>query len=436
MSDLLLDTTRQPTAIPVLASDGGDYTAPGEDWDGDPVAVALSAGDEAGGLTPNEGLDAETLNDLIGRLGAGLASIVDAPVLTWDRPQDNQGQPNDNHWSASGVSVGRVTVRVAPGWYYSGVSREVLIHPNITKMFLSYDGHNWTDAGAHGVTGGSAMRGVAVGHSVLSSVDYVTIIAWQQDNNGIVRATNNFGSSWYDAGTLGASMESGVRAIGGFFAGRFYIVARSQLYYKAHAAAMTGAWTRIDVSGIWNGAPPPNPSCVETSPTEIAIGVVSSPGVLHSTDGLTFTNTALPSTASDGVGAMQWSESHQLWIITSDSGNRVFTAPAGFGAITERAQITDYQGTVITGLHAVASLGRTVVVAASDGLWVSRDLANWRLLDVVLTDDGVNLDEWTWLQSLNGKLWAGRCIQVGGDSSLEYTMSRVLPAEFRKQGAW
>src|SRR5688572_24321252 len=85
MSDLdHIDAATQPLTIPVLGSQDGEYDAPGTDWDATPVRAALSGGAEAAGLAPNTDLDAQVLNDLVGRLGAGLASVIDAAALTWD----------------------------------------------------------------------------------------------------------------------------------------------------------------------------------------------------------------------------------------------------------------------------------------------------------------------------------------------------------------
>lgn len=438
MGDLSRDEAKiQPTLVPILSTPHSEYDAPGEAWNDAGTRAELSDGEEAIGLVPNTPLPAEVANDLLGRLGQGVATTLDfAAVNGWaDTLAANTGEPNDNHWGT------RAAVVVGPFGYYGGVYQELLLQFNPAKLFYSYDGHRWVDAGVHGLSG--TPTGFAVGHSVISSANYVSILGWDNTASGVMRVSHNVGASWADAGNLPASYSAGGN-VGGFFnpdhsgVGRFFVCGPSQLYYSDHDD-LSGEWTRITTSSLgWTGAPPPAPLCFASSPTECAIGIDGAPSVIHSSDGNTWAPSALSTDPGDGVKALHWSASHEKWIALTASNNRILTSSAGFGVWAERAQITDANANVITDLVDVCSLGRTVVVSAGGRLWVSRDLDNWRALPLKFTDDGINADEWTWLRVFNGRLWAGRKRQVSGDASLEYAMSFTLPSEFSATagGSW
>src|SRR5687768_17168916 len=124
MTDLNRDDAMvQPLHVPILSSDGENYTAPGEGWDGSPTREPLSSGAEATGIAPDDDFFAQLYNDHIGRLGQGLATVIDSPALnSWaDTQAPNTDEPNDNHWSSAGVATGATTVTAAPGHYYSGI---------------------------------------------------------------------------------------------------------------------------------------------------------------------------------------------------------------------------------------------------------------------------------------------------------------------------
>lgn len=423
MSDLdHIDATTQPLTIPVLGSQDGEYDAPSTDWDGTPVRAALSSGAEAAGLAPDTDLDAQVLNDLAGRLGAGLASVIDRAILEWDPIATIDGQPNENHWGDPGIGQGGAwSVPYLAGTPYA---QDALYQFNAVKVFRSWDGRNWEDLGAHGAP--TQPRGLATG--LLADGVTTGLVAWNRNANGQIRASLDDGATWQDAGALPASFDSSTTH-GGSFNGRFFICGRSQLYYQDDLETNV-EWSRIITSGFWTGSPPAFTSCFAASPTECAFGINGEPSLIHSSDGATWAAAPLPTDPADGISALVWSTSHRLWIATTVTG-RVLTAPAGFGAWTQRTFAPT------AGSKAVCAHGRTVILGGFQGLWISRDLANWRRVpDVRLTDDGVNTDTWEHLLSFNGRIWCARRRQVSGNAGIEYTMSGVLPAEFRKIGAW
>jgi hypothetical protein len=440
MSDLARDIATQPTTIPVLSTEDGTYTAPGEAWDGEPVRAPLSDGEEEAGLVPGTGLGAEVINDLLGRLGHAIAAVADSAALTWDPRAITADFPG----SYTAVPYGGNYVAKADGIRYSNRDGEVLLALSSTNTYLTLDGVAWEDMGVHGV---SRARGPAVGNRDVAGVPYITTVVWQCQSGGAVKYSDILGGTWASAGTLPTFVDPGTSAtsqgFGGAFNSRWFAMVRSRLFYQ-DGADLAGAttWGEINVAalGFSHTGTITTPTCFETSPTECAIGVTGSPCIIHSADGTTFAAATYSPTAADGVAAMHWSESHGLWIILSNTNNRIFTAPAGFGSFTERPQITDDNGNVVSGLYAVTSIGRTIIVAAGNGLWVSRGFGSWRRIpNVRLSADesgGSNTLKWHWLRTLNGRAWAGRAAVHSSASSTEYALSAVLPSEFARQGAF
>lgn len=420
------DASNQPTAIPILGDAGADYPASPSAWAGTPVRAPLSSGEEQAGLEPGQDLDAQVLNDLVGRLGWGLASVIDSAALTWDPVETSVGQPNQNHWGTD-PRIGAGDVFVVPYGMNAGggYRQEMLIHFNPVKMFRSWDGKNWEDMGAHGVTG--TPRGFAAG--LMADGETVAIVAWDNSAGGEIVLSNDYGSTWGDTGADIAGTIDGSPSIGGCFNGRFFICNRSQLYYSDDLSSTD--WTRISTSGFWTGAPPNSPVCFAASPNSCAFGINGGPSCIYSLDGDTWAALPLPTNPSDGIEALFWSSSHQLWIAVSSNG-RIHTSPEDFSGWTERTKPNQ-----VTAARAVVAQGRSVVMAGNEGLFITRDFENWRLLpEVRATDDGSYPFQWERLLLLNGRIWASRRRTVSGQSGIEYAQSAPLPAEFRKLGRW
>ncbi len=328
----------QPSRSLLWATDAS-YPAGSDPWSSGPTKVALTTGEIAAGFVPNTQVPAEKINDLFSLLTSYVDSIADAPALTWDRLANTKdtGQPNGNNWNETGIPIGSRFVGIAPGVLYSNVDAEVLVQLDSTLLFYSEDGYTWVSKGANGILGGNP-RGLAIG--VRPDGNTISIVAWDQSNNGVVRATDNLGTSWYTAGSLAASFEGNV-SFGGAHptTGRFFICSRSQLYYQDDLASNT-PWTRIDTASLgWNGAPPQSPTCFETSPTESVIGISGLPSCIHSSDGDTWAASSFAANPGDGIKAIHWSASHEKWIALSYNNGRILTAPAGFASWTECPQM-------------------------------------------------------------------------------------------------
>lgn len=431
MSDLdHIDATRQPLTIPILGSQDGEYDAPSTDWDATPVRAALSGAAELAGVAPNTNLDAQVLNDLIGRLGAGLASVIDSAALKWDPVANIAGQPNDNYWGPNPL-IGAGDAFVAPYIAADAFKQEALYHFNPARVFRSWDGRNWEDRGLHGLGSDPAPRGLCVGLTNGGATS--ALVAWDSSASGQIRVSTDGGGSWANGGTLPASFD-GTTSFGAIFEERAFICARSQLHYSDDLS-LNAEWARITTSGFWTGAPPNGPLCVASvDGVGIAFGVNGGPGLIHSEDGTTWAAASLP-TVSDAVNALAWSRSHRLWVATSNTGgSALYTAPAGFGVWAERTLPSG-----LSNIRAVACLGRAIVVAAQEGIWISRDFTNWRRIpDIRYTEDATYPDQWERLLVFNGRLWVSRRFYNAGavKHQIEYSMSAPLPAEFGVLGAW
>jgi hypothetical protein len=406
-----------------------NYPAGSDPWSGQPTKVALTSGEMAAGFVPDTQVPAEKLNDLLNAMASYVDGVADTAALNWTPKFNTEGQPNLDHWGTP-PTAGALNVQTAPGIIYTNIEADVLIQFNAAKLFLSYDGVNWVDKGLHGLNVANTPRGFAIG--VRSDNITISIVGWENQPSGVIRATDNLGTSWYAAGSLPSGFD-GSAAFGGSFRGRFFLCSRSQLYYSDTLTNVV--WTRIPTAPLgWNGAPPVGPTCFANSPTECAIGIAASPSVIYSTDGNTWAAAPIPSPASDGVQALHWSSAHGLWIALTTTGGRILTATPGFTTWTERSPVIS--GTAITDLRAVCSLGRVVVIAGGNGLWVTRDFVNYRRLPVRVTSDGLNADVWSWLVPFNGRIWAGRQCEFGPDDGAEVVMSGTLPAAFTEIGPW
>jgi hypothetical protein len=204
MTDINRDDTKiQPPTIPVLGTPTGTYTAPGEDWDGEPVRVPLDDAAEAVGLVPNTDFEIERFNDIAGRLGQALSTIVDMAAINLSPVEYAVGDAPS--FSGMGNSL-RTEPFVAPGMWYSGQEREILCAFNSTGLQTSKDGRLWESQGSVGF--GEALDDATAGHYLFAgdNVDYVTIVAYSEEGDGEFRASDNFGTSWYDAGFLPARL--------------------------------------------------------------------------------------------------------------------------------------------------------------------------------------------------------------------------------------
>jgi len=427
MSDL--EETEQPTLVPVLATDDL-YDDPGEDWDGTATRTALSSGVEAAGLVPGTDLDAQVLNDLIGRIGQGLATILDSAAVNWTLPAEATGVSFAGF--GNGLFAGPIVIPVAN---YSGYRRDVLGVYNDGGLYYSVDGRAWTNPGGIGFSGTGANGGLTAGGAEITGEGWNTwIVAYATESTTWkFRASGNVGASWFALGQLPSGIEGAAAHVMGYFDAapddglsnsKFYFwCARSQLFYRSMEdlfSADTTDWTQITTSGFWTGAPPPSPTCFASAPAECAIGIAGSPYVISSSDGTTWA--ASGTGLSGSVSHLHWASAHNLWLAFTTDG-KLWSAPAGMASWTERIALG-------TTPFALGSLGRVVVMTRAGMTLVSRDLTNVMRIPPDPSDD-----EWEFLLSFNGGLWMAK-YDAAEDTTFELAMSQILPSALRKVKAW
>ena len=217
----------QPTRAVSWATDTS-YPAGDDPWSAGPTKVALTDGEMAAGFVPDTQVPAEKLNDLLNVLTAYVDGVADSAALNWGPKFTTEGQPNSDHWGSIPAGGG-INVQTAPGFIYSNIEADVLIQFNAAKLFLSLDGYNWVDKGLHGLNVANNPRGFAIG--VRSDLTTISIVGWENLPSGVIRATDDLGTSWYAAGSLPSGFDGGT-AFGGSFNGRFFLCSRSQLYYS------------------------------------------------------------------------------------------------------------------------------------------------------------------------------------------------------------
>lgn len=299
--------------------------------------------------------------------------------------------------------LGRQGVVVVPYSAGSLYKQEAIYLWGGTRVYRSFDARVWEDRGVHGVPGSaSSVRGMAAG--LMSDGVTTALVMWSGSSGGQIRSTNSDGSVWGNSGTLPVSFDAS-RSFGGAFRGRFFISGKGRIYFSDDLS-LNEEWSSILVPG-WTGAPPNDAACFAAGPSDVgcAFGINGGPGLVHSADGDTWASAPLPSGAFHGVNALTWSASHNRWIALSGTvGAKLFTAPAGFGSWTEYAVPVGWSS-----VRAVTSLGKSVVVAANDALWISRDLEDWSIIpDVTLTPNSSFPSQWEYLVTVNGRMWAGR----------------------------
>lgn len=430
MSDL--DELEQPLAIPRLGTDG-TYDDPGEDWDGTETRTALSAGAEAAGLLPNTFLCGQLVNDQCGRLGDGLASIMDVAAVNWTEPRI----AFENYPIFSGAGNGLFGgPKVLPVSQHSTVQRRDWLGL-LTESGLdaSRDGYRWTNFGDMGFSGAPGGAAPALGHGGLAagaSDSVMWIVAFADETNTFkFRASGDLAVSFDPVGQLPAGAEGDETHVMGYFGDRAFWCARSQLYYRTAAELVAGAttdWTRIITSGFWTGAPPSSPRCFATSPTECAIGIFGGPSVIRSADGVTWA-AAGSGLSNAAIVDLHWCAARSIWIATTSAGD-LYTAPAGMSAWTALS-------TYPPDIARTGSLGRSVFALGGAWLYVTRDLENWARLSPEATPGNVN--DWEFILPFNGAVWIAHQSPdagVTGDETLESAQSLVLPSALRKVHAF
>lgn len=408
------DAAKQPTTIPIIGSADGVYDTPGEDWDGAPVRVPLDDAAEEVGYAPDQDLAGDNLNDQFGRLGQGLASIIDCAAIS-PTPREDSSAP-----SFSGVGNAHFGTALLPIGLNSGTyRRDALITLNSSGPYITYDGRNWTAQTGLGFAGAPSTIGAGL-HSNGQPMAVVFAKETGQPTEFLFKSTNNGGGSWVAAGHLPAS-ETVVAPIIGVFKGesRWVYVDRGKVYYSDDLA--DAEWT----GGAVAFGASVNPTKFASSATECAFAIAGGNRVMRSDDGVTFAaaNTGLP---AGSVQDLAWSESHGLWFAAHSNG-QIYSAPAGMATWTSRIATL---GAVVR----VIPFGRAIVHTVDDTIRVSRDLSHWYTL-APLADGAGAETEWRRGFVLNGQWWVG---QVGATSTHTTVMSAMaLPSEINALiGAW
>lgn len=422
MSDLERDLAVQPLTIPVLSVAGDTYTAPGEDWDGTDTRAPLSSGEEEAGLVPATRLPAEVLNDLFGRLGEAVASVIDSPALTWRIPL-RANEATDPTFAGGGNAL--FALCVAPADTAGNMGGEVAVCLNSDGMWVAADGHTWEQREPLGFSGPPAVEGMTAG--VQNDEGRVVVFAREAGDNEFVY-TPDLGFTIVSAGTAPGSVAAGnVRMC--FFRDTFFLTAEAQIMYHTDVSLDTN-WTDIDMTGTGWTANQPN--AFVATPDEALIAIDGAPYIMRSENGTTWAaaNSGLP---ASGITALAWSASRQRWFARNALGE-LWSAPLGVGAWSQEETPAIGPGSVALGLiHGIASLGRTLILAAGADLYASRDLERWMRIPVApLQPMAVNLF-WKYLLPINGRVMAWK---LDDSAILMSTASSVLAPELQRIAGW
>lgn len=395
----------QPKLLPVPASD--DLYAAGPDV-GTVTKVDPGSGIAEQGKVPEADWAAQWQNFQENLIARHVASVADIAALNWSVSRADGGD-------ALNFNAGTLPVRIRP--FRIDVQQELLVLHVSDSLLYSFNSRDWTKSAVNGAGGFNASADAAYGPIGGSSY----VVALPGDAGGNARASSDLGVTWGNAGTIAVSAP----LIAGYYSRiqRFYSFAAAQIYYSDN---LFGAWTNIPTTAGWVGSPPSDPRCFAESPTEIAVGIGQTQGVVYSQDGATFLDAA--GTVSGAVIALAWSESHQLWGALIADG-KFYTAPAGFSGWTLQADLTPF----VTP-KCLSVLGRTWIVGVVGAVIVSRDGANWRYLLDVSTRDGA---AWQASCAWQGRIVIGKQLLNGGDYDFESSVSLRSPGAFDEDGpAW
>ncbi len=438
MSDLLRSLRKQPLALPIMGSETEVYDDPGTDWDGEPVRVELTNGEQLQGFLPNTRITPEPIVWALGELGEGLASLLDSPALTWSSPL----QTRTNAPDFSGVGQYLVGPIVAPG-QYTGQNAEILLAINNAGCHRSRDGWEWNSQGTVGFA--SDVDTFAAGTIYNGANRDMLVVAFSYETGDYeFRKSADAGATWSAAGNAPAAVNTGAKL--GFFGGfehdlddeqfttpRIFLVAEGQVFYTDEYSPTT--WTSINVSGFWTTG---DPTVIRATTAECLVGIDAAPYVARTADGASWAAANSGLTGTAGVLDLVWSESHAAWIMLRDDGS-IWTAPAGVGSWSLRGTPTNSRtGTALSGGTALAVHGRTIIVAIFNWLYASRDFTNWARLSPQAHAGTGATEAWQFLLPFNGAIWAGHIAAQldGSGSTFEHSMSGVLAPELARVTPW
>lgn len=428
MSDLLRDLRKQPVNIPILGTEDGVYDAPGEDWDADPVRVAPSDGEEEVGFIPATRITPETINSIVGRIGEGLASVIDSPALTWSMPAKTRTSIPAFEGMGNGLFCGPLVV---PAQYNTVYGGEAIVAVNATGLYMTMDGWGWVLMGALGF----GVQATAIAAVVLDTdPETVRLVAFSlEGGDDEFRYSDDFGVNWSAGGAAPSAVAAG-NLVMGAFGGRMLLAAEGQIFFSDDVEA--GTWSdAIDPSGYWTTG---EPQAFAATATEALIAIDGTPSIIRTADGFTWAAANSGLDADLTIIQIVWSESHGLWIALDNSG-KIWTAPAGAASWADRGTIShslgtgDAMGTIFT----LAVHGRTIVVSHAEALWASRDFTRWARL-IPVAEDSAGEAWWPWILPFNGALWAAhRTTKTSGSGvTFEHSLSGVLAPELARVVPW
>ncbi len=204
-----------PRYVPVITSDNGNYPAGLDSWAGDPKRVELSGAEQLAGAVPNQPLDAQSYNWLLGTLGEHVEAIIDAPQFTptpraihqngeyntrapWPNPLNDNGITDPLLLLPAGGKLLVKTGNASSGKQFN------YTHPTAGLQYQNdADTVVMIPGGDSGFTGASSSAGQAI---LAARRDTGVILAalptGAEGTAGVVRYTNNFGAAWSAGGSF------------------------------------------------------------------------------------------------------------------------------------------------------------------------------------------------------------------------------------------
>jgi hypothetical protein len=245
-----------PRYVPVISSDNGNYPAGGDSWAATPKRVEPSGAEQLAGAIPNQPLDAQTYNWLLGTLGEHVDAIIDAPMFTAEpRAIFQNGELNSRAPWPAPLNDNSITdpVIVYPAGHTlllktgnaSSGKQFNYTHPTAGLKYLNdADTVVWIPGGDAGFTGASGSAGQAILAARRDNGQILAILPTGSEGTaGIARYTNNFGASWSAGGSFAVT---GAIYTAAFFDTKWWVphynVTNCQMFVSDSGTAPT-AWS-------------------------------------------------------------------------------------------------------------------------------------------------------------------------------------------------
>lgn len=233
-----------PRYVPIIASDNGNFPAGGDSWANTAKRVELSAGGQVAGFVPDEPLDGQTANWLLGTLGEHLNAIVDSHVFTWrdwpayinaDLSADTTGNRNESDDPALIYPAGeRWIVKTVGG------GTGVCFHSRAYGLGNKHSADSDTTLFIP-----SADSGAGATACLITRRDSNRIVAIS--GGGTARYTDDYGGAWNAGGTTPGAEASGL-----YWNGAYYRISSgsTDLHSIYKTTTLSGAWSNETGGGL------------------------------------------------------------------------------------------------------------------------------------------------------------------------------------------